>query len=91
MERQGRGISSPLFSSLLPLSVPLVSRKPGCNQRKSGDGQGVHVASLDHPSAGAALGRPRTTPLPEGAFLLPCCHHKDAGEEGGKSQQTGAG
>ena len=49
------------------------------------------MASLDHPPAGAALGRPRTTPLPEGAFLFPRCHHEDAGEEGGKSQQTGAG
>ena len=93
MERQGRGISSPpfLFSNLLPLSVLLVSRNPGWNLRKYGGWQGVHVASLDHPPAGAALGRPRTTPLPKGAFLLPHCHHEDAGEEGGKSQQTGAG
>ena len=81
----------PLFSNVLLLSVPLVSRNPGWNQRKSVGGQGVHVASLDHPPAGAALGRPRTTPLPEGAFLFPHCHHEDAGEEGGKSQQTGAG
>ena len=64
---------------------------PWAGTRKGlGGGQGAHVASLDHPSAGTALGRPRITPLPSGAFLLPCCHHEDAGEEdGGESQQTG--
>lgn len=87
MERQDGHFLS-LFSSLLPLCTP-VSRKPGWNQRKCGDGQGVYVASLDHPPAGAALGRPRTTLCPEGAFLLPRCHHEDAGVGGraaGKSR-----
>ena len=50
------------------------------------------MASLDHCPADAAFGGPRTTPLPSGAFLLPSCHHEDAGEEGGgESQQTGQG
>lgn len=48
------------------------------------------MVTLDHPPAGTTLGRPRITPLSSGAFLLPCCHHEDAGEEdGGESLETG--
>ncbi|EFB19663.1 hypothetical protein PANDA_017203, partial [Ailuropoda melanoleuca] len=79
--------------SLLTCSVFLYFLLPGrwAGTRESlGSGQGARVASLDHPPAGTALGRPRITPLSSGAFLLPCCHHEDAGEEeGGKSQQAG--
>ncbi|KAF5924088.1 hypothetical protein HPG69_018021, partial [Diceros bicornis minor] len=57
------------------------------DQRKPGDGQGVHMASLDHPPADVAFGGPRTTPLPSGALLLPRCPHEDAGEEGGGGSQ----
>lgn len=88
LDQKGSGhFSLPTCSVSLHFLLP----GPWAGTRESlGGGQGARVASLDHPPADTALGKPRITPLSSGAFLLLNCHHEDAGEEeGGESQQIG--